>query len=101
MGDSPICSTTGSQPAGFGDRHNLIAPTVSKASIGLRHDRRPAGGINFTVIAPFGYQPHGLQEIKRGDPQMADAPKHIGVPVKSGGTAASMVMPPRADDALR
>jgi hypothetical protein len=24
--------TIASQPAGFGDRHNLIAPTVSKAS---------------------------------------------------------------------
>jgi hypothetical protein len=34
MGDSPTRSTTGSQPAGFGDRHNLIAPTVSKASTG-------------------------------------------------------------------
>ena len=32
---------------------------------------------------------------------MADAPNDIGVPVKSGGTAASMVMPPRADEALR
>jgi len=26
--------TIASQPAGFGDRHNLIAPTVSKASTG-------------------------------------------------------------------